>query len=168
MTFETCASTSVKEQRIWRKLCLCLWSGLIDSCLSHSAKGLNGKCKHHYHFQQTAITSLFFGNVDQSSCQAKTRQAIFSTFLTDCSHATLKCPGSCCWFSLHCFKFSLTQVKNRKCVCTTITDVHWSRTVLSNDLKWWQLMNVMWQQLRFWDVDLYYFTNSHICHITRG
>lgn len=58
--------------------------------------GHEWKCKHHYHLQTTAITTLFFGNVGQSSCQAETRQMIFSTVLTDYIHATLKCPGSCC------------------------------------------------------------------------
>lgn len=114
-----------------------LRSGHKDSCLSHSAKGLNVKCKHNHRFQKTVIASLFFRNVDHSNSQTGMRQMIFSTVLTDYTHTTLKCPGSCCSHSLRSFTF-LTQEKNWKCVCTTITVVHWSRTVLS----WFQVVTV--------------------------
>lgn len=55
------------RRQIWRKIFLLhRWTGLKDSCLSPSAQRWNEKCKHHYHFQKTAITSFFSGNVDQS------------------------------------------------------------------------------------------------------
>lgn len=129
-----------------------LRSGHKDSCLSHSAKGLNVKCKHNHRFQKTVIASLFFRNVDHSSSQTETRKMIFSTVLTDYTHATLKCPGSCCNHSLCCFTF-LTQEKELK-VCL---HHNYCCALIENCAimisKWWQLTNVTRQQLEFWDTD---------------
>lgn len=78
--------------------------------------------------------------------QAQTRQMIFSAVLTDYIRATVKSSGSCHW----CYFFKiLTQAKDLKCFCNTITDVHWSETMISDDMKWWQLTDVMQQQLTF-------------------
>ena len=105
-TTETCVRARVKEDDMEKEKCLCLWSGRTDSCLSLSARGMNGKCKHHHCSQKTENASLSSGNVGLSSWQAeKKRQMILSAVLTDYFHSALKCPGSCCWcFWLRCFQ----------------------------------------------------------------
>ena len=167
MTFEKyAASTRLKVQKWWGEIRLCLRSRIMDSCLSHSAKGLDGKCKHHYHFQKTAITTLSLGNVDKYSCQAKTRQTILPLLLTDYIHVTLIWPTSCYWISSDLFKCDVTSEEPKGCLHNNCIDVHWSGNVLPLNLKWWQLTNMMWQQCKIREIDSYYFINSHICHIT--
>lgn len=98
--------------------------------------------------------------------EQKTRQMIFLTVLTDYIHATLKCPGSCCRYYI--VSNFLTQGKDWKWVCTTFTDVNWSVSEPSHDLRRRQLMNVMWQELKFGDADWCYFTKTPLSHKPGG
>lgn len=125
--------------------------------------GHEWKCKHHYHFQTTAITTLFFGNVDQSSCQAETRQMIFSNVLTDYIHATLKCPGSCCWYYYTLFQTFDTSEELNVCLCYN----YWRSLILGCAITWREQMTAGKCDVTAVDI-LRYFTNSDFCHITGG
>lgn len=94
---------------------MCFWSVLIVSCHSHSAWGMNRKCKHHYHFPKDSnyLPLLWKCGLVQLP-DTHTRPIIFSIVLTDSIHATLKCPGSCCERCLHCFKLLTRKVEELK------------------------------------------------------
>ena len=127
------------RRQIWRKIfLLCRWWGLKDSCLSPSAQRWNGKCKHHYHFQKTAITSFFSGNVDQSreTSPRKDRWS-FQLFWQIISVPLLSAWAAVVDVSFIVWNF-LTQVRNWECVCTAITDMQliWNYHMIWSDDSW--------------------------------
>lgn len=147
-----------------KKKSLCFLVRIYRQLSQSFNTGHEWKCKHHYHFQTTAITTLVFGNVEQSSCRGETRQTIFSTVLTDYIHTTWKCPGSCCWYYYTLFQTFDTSEELRGRLHYNSRRIHWSWTVLSHDVNRWQLAHVMWQQWTFWDAT----TNSDFYQITGG
>lgn len=87
----------------------------IDSWLSQSAQALNGDCKHYYHFQKTAITSLFLRNVDHSVSPNKDQtNDPFNSF--DRSHThNFKVPWQLRWSLVTWLQHFLTWERKWKC-----------------------------------------------------
>lgn len=101
----------------------------IDNCLGLSEQGSNGNCKHHYHFQKTAITSPFLRNVDHSVSPNKDQtNDPFNCF--DRSHTHTHTSWQLLWPLVTWLQDFLTRAREWKCAWTPNMGSYWSGMVL--------------------------------------